>query len=87
MKWHSGDEIDGLTTNGVFIMQPQGGFSPTARPNVWREVSVDGGIFPLRESRPSPLKSCQVPINICYLAKRKQLFFSISQLLAFPVNL
>ncbi|XP_041352890.1 protein pellino-like isoform X2 [Gigantopelta aegis] len=60
VKWHSGDEIDGLTTNGVFIMQPQGGFSPTARPNVWREVSVDGGIFPLRESRPSPLKSCQI---------------------------
>ncbi|KAK6181044.1 hypothetical protein SNE40_008984 [Patella caerulea] len=60
VKWYSGDEIDGLTTNGVFIMKPQGGFAASAQPGVWREVSVGGGVFPLRESRPSPLKSCQV---------------------------
>ncbi|XP_046355931.1 protein pellino-like [Haliotis cracherodii] len=60
VKWYAGEEIDGLTTNGVFIMQPTGGFTPSAKPGVWREVSVGGGVFPLRESRPSPLKSCQI---------------------------
>ncbi|WAR19268.1 PELI-like protein, partial [Mya arenaria] len=27
VKWYSGEEIDGLTTNGVFLMQPPGHFS------------------------------------------------------------
>lgn len=60
VKWYHGEEIDGLTTNGVFIMQPQGGFHPAAKPGIWREVSVGGAIYPLRESRSAPLKSCQV---------------------------
>ncbi|XP_069117481.1 protein pellino-like [Argopecten irradians] len=60
VKWYSGEEIDGLTTNGVFIMQPQGGFNPTGKPGVWREVSVGGAIYPLRESRSAPLKSNQI---------------------------
>lgn len=55
-----GEEIDGLTTNGVFIMKPQEGFYPPGKPGVWREVSVGGAIYPLRESRSAPLKTNQV---------------------------
>ncbi|XP_064604047.1 uncharacterized protein LOC135469349 [Liolophura sinensis] len=54
VKWHAGEEIDGLTTNGVFIMHPKGGFSSQSRTGVWREVSIGGGIYALRESRSAP---------------------------------
>lgn len=60
VKWYVGEEIDGLTTNGVFIMKPQEGFYPPGNPGVWREVSVGGAIYPLRESRSAPLKTNQV---------------------------
>ncbi|PSN30401.1 Protein pellino, partial [Blattella germanica] len=47
-----GEEIDGLTTNGVFIQHPRGSFSDgEANTLSWREVSVGGDIFSLRESR------------------------------------
>ena len=60
MKWYAGEEIDGLTTNGVFIMQPQGGFNQAPRAGIWREVSVGGTVYALRESRSTPHKSSQV---------------------------
>lgn len=60
MKWYAGEQIDGLTTNGVFIMKPQGGFNASSVPGMWREISVGGAIYPLRESRSTPLKSNQV---------------------------
>lgn len=60
VKWYSGEEIDGLTTNGVFIMQPQGGFNESAKAGVWREVSVGGTVYALRESRSTPHKSSQI---------------------------
>ena len=66
VKWYSGEEIDGLTTNGVFIMQPQGGFNESAKAGVWREVSVGGTVYALRESRSTPHKSSQV-ILACLL--------------------
>lgn len=58
----AGGSIDGLTTNGVLLMQPMGAFGElpaTAESTqgvpgaagVWREVSVAGGIYGLRESR------------------------------------
>ncbi|KAG8182794.1 hypothetical protein JTE90_009107 [Oedothorax gibbosus] len=59
-KWRQSDEIDGLTTNGVLIMRPKSDFfkdvssTPARHRNilgVWREVSVNGGVFALRESR------------------------------------
>ncbi|XP_078001317.1 E3 ubiquitin-protein ligase pellino homolog 1-like [Glandiceps talaboti] len=57
-KWKTDDEsgMDGLTTNGVLIMRPKGGFTPEARPSVWREISVCGHVFSLREIRSSPQK-------------------------------
>ncbi|XP_013391712.1 E3 ubiquitin-protein ligase pellino homolog 2 [Lingula anatina] len=59
-KWHTDGEIDGLTTNGILIMHPVGGFTVDAKPGVWREVSVGGGIYALRESRSTPGKSCVI---------------------------
>lgn len=51
-KWQENREIDGLTTNGVLIMHPRGQFcGGEAQCGFWREVSVGGGVFSLRESR------------------------------------
>ena len=66
-KWYSDGEIDGLTTNGILIMHPVGGFSPDSKPGVWREVSVGGGIYALRESRSTPQKSSLVSSSILLL--------------------
>ena len=63
-KWYShAQEIDGLTTNGILIMHPTEGFNTEAKPTVWREISVGGGIYALRESRSTPQKSSLVRIN------------------------
>jgi len=43
--------IDGLTTNGVLIMQPRNGFTHQSEATHWKEVSVCGEIYSLRESR------------------------------------
>ena len=59
-KWYNEGEIDGLTTNGVLIMHPSEGFMSTSKPGLWREVSVNGGIYALRESRSTPQKSSRV---------------------------
>ena len=56
-KWETGEnEVDGLTTNGVLIMHPKGQFCPyegcpDPKPGIWREISVGGNVFGLRESR------------------------------------
>lgn len=56
-KWQEGREIDGLTTNGVLIWHPRGSFcGGEAEPGLWREVSVGGGIFSLRQSRSAQQK-------------------------------
>lgn len=43
--------MDGLTTNGVLVMHPAGGFSEDSAPGVWREISVCGNVYELRDSR------------------------------------
>lgn len=60
VKWYSEEDIDGLTTNGVFVMKPLGGFIPAGKPSVWREISVGGNVFSLREARPMPHKTHQI---------------------------
>ena len=53
--------MDGLITNGVLIMHPRKTFGDTSYGvSVWREVSVGGGIYALRESRSIPQKSSLV---------------------------
>lgn len=43
--------MDGLTTNGVLVMHPAGEFVSEPAPGVWREISVCGNVFALRETR------------------------------------
>uniref|UniRef100_A0A8C4X2I7 Pellino E3 ubiquitin protein ligase family member 3 n=1 Tax=Erpetoichthys calabaricus TaxID=27687 RepID=A0A8C4X2I7_ERPCA len=51
-KWRTSDGLmDGLTTNGVLVMHPTGGFSDDPSPGVWREISVCGNVYALRETR------------------------------------
>jgi len=68
-KWETEHQaVDGLTTNGVLLMHPQTSFcgadhpeTVTKEPGVWREVSVGGGIYGLRESRSAPTKGRPIP--------------------------
>lgn len=51
-KWKNPDgHMDGLTTNGVLVMHPRGGFTEESQPGVWREISVCGDVYTLRETR------------------------------------
>uniref|UniRef100_A0A8C7K3X3 Pellino E3 ubiquitin protein ligase 1a n=1 Tax=Oncorhynchus kisutch TaxID=8019 RepID=A0A8C7K3X3_ONCKI len=51
-KWRTQDgQMDGLTTNGVLVMHPRHGFTQDSKPGVWREISVCGKVFTLRETR------------------------------------
>jgi len=55
-KWRTSETTsatDGLTTNGVLIMQPEKGFNEIVEPSTWKEVSVGGDIYNLRDSRSS----------------------------------
>lgn len=56
-KWQDNVEIDGLTTNGVLIMHPKGQFcGGSGKCGCWRECSVGGDVFSLRESRSAQQK-------------------------------
>lgn len=70
-KWQHNGEIDGLTTNGVLIMHPKGQFCQSIPPNssanvpqggegIWREVSVCGGIYAIRETRSAAQKGAKI---------------------------
>ncbi|KAL5282904.1 PELI1 family protein [Megaselia abdita] len=61
-KWKDDNvEIDGLTTNGVLIMHPKGQFcGGNAQCGLWRECSVGGDIFSLRDSRSAQQKGHKV---------------------------
>lgn len=51
-KWQDNDKIDGLTTNGLYIMQPIGDYNGgNGKNGVWREVSVGGNVYALRPTR------------------------------------
>lgn len=51
-KWRTSDGLmDGLTTNGVLVMHPAGEFVSEPAPGIWREISVCGNVFALRETR------------------------------------
>lgn len=60
-KWHDNVEIDGLTTNGVLIMHPKGQFcGGSGKCGLWRECSVGGDVFSLRESRSAQQKGTPI---------------------------
>ncbi|KAA0722997.1 E3 ubiquitin-protein ligase pellino -like protein 1 [Triplophysa tibetana] len=51
-KWRTSDGLmDGLTTNGVLVMHPAREYVAEPAPGVWREISVCGNVFTLRETR------------------------------------
>eukprot|EP00794_Sanderia_malayensis_P015840 gene15840-17436_t len=51
-QWRKEDNTcDGLTTNGVLIMHQKGDWGPGMLPGVWREVSVAGDVYGLRQTR------------------------------------
>ncbi len=47
--------MDGLTTNGVLVMHPVG-FPEEAKQGLWREISVCGDVYALRETRSGPIR-------------------------------
>jgi len=69
-KWQHNNEIDGLTTNGVLIMHPKDQFcqnyssstllSGSPHGGVWREVSVCGEIYAVRETRSASQKGAKI---------------------------
>jgi pellino protein len=64
-KWQDNVEMDGLTTNGVLIMHPKGKFcGGNAKCGLWRETSLGGDVFSLRESRSAQQKGQPVSIRL-----------------------
>ncbi|XP_013777211.1 protein pellino-like isoform X1 [Limulus polyphemus] len=63
-KWQQNGEIDGLTTNGILILHPRGSFCGGSLPGIWREISVGGGVYALRESRSTPQKGTKIEDEI-----------------------
>lgn len=71
--------MDGLTTNGVLVMHPAGEFVSEPTPGVWREISVCGNVFALRETRSAQQRGKLVSrgeiaqrgtiLEICYKVK------------------
>lgn len=79
-KWTENHEIDGLTTNGVLIMHPRGDFcGGNATCGPWRETSVGGAVFSLRESRSAQQKVCEImtQIKLYYESNRFRYSYSI----------
>lgn len=67
-KWKTSDgQMDGLTTNGVLVMHPRHGFTEDSKPGVWREISVCGNVFTLRETRSAQQRGKMVSSLMVYL--------------------
>lgn len=66
--------MDGLTTNGVLLMNPKGG--PSCQPTIWREISVCGNVYGLRKTRSTTERGKTVS-NSCFC------FFVVASLLLF----
>lgn len=68
--------MDGLTTNGVLVMHPRGGFTEESRPGVWREISVCGDVYTLRETRSAQTPGKLVRRSHGLLTSRISLLFN-----------
>lgn len=72
--------MDGLTTNGVLVMHPEG-FPEDPKQGLWREISVCGDVYALRETRSGPsrgkLVSCPV-LGSSFVQGNHGLLFNIS---------
>jgi len=57
--------IDGLTTNGILLLHLKGPFvGGNSKVLPWREVSVNGGLYTMRESRSAPQKGSKVDLEM-----------------------
>lgn len=73
--------MDGLTTNGVLVMHPRNGFTEDSKPGVWREISVCGNVFSLRETRSAQQRGKMVSIvniTLCCLFDMDTLFKAVT---------
>ncbi len=61
--------MDGLTTNGVLVMHPRLGFTEDSKPGVWREISVCGNVFTLRETRSAQQRGKMVSSPMLHIYK------------------
>jgi hypothetical protein len=67
--------MDGLTTNGVLIMHPKGKFcGGNALCGLWRETSLGGDVFSLRESRSAQQKGQPVSFFSLFNAKAHRIY-------------
>uniref|UniRef100_A0A3B4WBH9 Pellino FHA domain-containing protein n=1 Tax=Seriola lalandi dorsalis TaxID=1841481 RepID=A0A3B4WBH9_SERLL len=55
--------MDGLTTNGVLVMHPEG-FPEDPKQGLWREISVCGDVYALRETRSGPSRGKLVSFHV-----------------------
>lgn len=62
--------MDGLTTNGVLVMHPRNGFIEDSKPGVWREISVCGNVFSLRETRSAQQRGKMVSVRRTVVLKQ-----------------
>lgn len=84
-KWKNPDgHMDGLTTNGVLVMHPQG-FPEDPKQGLWREISVCGDVYALRETRSGPSRGKLVSRRAPTLPLRLNLESDLSA--SHPVNL
>lgn len=74
--------MDGLTTNGVLVMHPRGGFTEESQPGVWREISVCGDVYTLRETRSAQQRGKLV--SVLHSARRSRLHKPNSKAVVFP---
>ena len=71
IKWQDDDKIDALTTNGVLLLHPTGSFiDGEVKPGLWKEVSIGGDVFSLREFRSAPTKGMAVSIRLDTVKKK-----------------
>ena len=62
--------MDGLTTNGVLVMHPEG-FPDDSKQGAWREISVCGDVYSLRETRSGPVRGQLVRMHACTHARTR----------------
>ena len=60
--WVTFEGSDGLTTNGVVVMHPQGYFEPGVEGGAWQEVTVMGNVRKMRAKRSS--RSPGEPVSV-----------------------
>lgn len=76
-KWKNPDgHMDCLTTNGVLVMHPEG-FPEDPKQGMWREISVCGDVYALRETRSGPSRGKLVSPRGCFFKALSRFDFGL----------